>query len=617
MKHLSQCFLFQTSPAPGASRRQRTLFWLWNGLMLLCAALGVTAVMLLLAAGNYSLRVFLGYFTHPQLFLLNLLPVLMLMLIGWAVTGRAWAAYLFGALPAMAFAFGNYYKMVFRNDPVMFGDLLILGEAGNMAGQYRLFVNGRLLLVIGSLLAGFLILLFLVRGRPRGRVRLTALAAALLAVIFGVKPYLSDQLYTATAVNLEYLSPWAATHQFVSRGALYPFFYSAKEAFPSAPEGYDKEETAQLLAQYKDADIPQEEKVNIMTVMLEAFADFSQFQGIEFSQDVYALYHALEEESYTGTLVTNIFAGGTVNSERAFLTGVSTQFNWRSAANSYPWYFKAQGYQTSGDHPCYDWFYNRKNINAYLGLDDYRFVENYYGELTGYAVGMDDVFFPELTADFLARLETGIPQFSYSLSYQGHGPYDSDVCWWGEVDDYIANHHMDQESRYILANYLGSVMDTQEHIADLVDTLRGREEPVILILYGDHMPWLGNGNTVYDALGINLNQTTDEGFRNFWSTRYLIWANDAAKQVLDFDFTGEGPDLSPCFLMGHLFDLLDWEGDAYTQATREIRQTLPVIHDGGRCMENGVLTTDLTPESQALLERFRCLEYDRAKRFTY
>ena len=112
--------------------------------------------------------------------------------------------------------------------------------------------------------------------------------------------------------------------------------------------------------------------------MLEAFSDFSAFDGIEFAQDAYAVYHALEAESYTGNLVTNIFAGNTVNSERAFLTGMSTQYNWRGSTNSYVWYFKDQGYETWGDHPCYQWFYNRQNVNTYLGFDSYRFVENYY-----------------------------------------------------------------------------------------------------------------------------------------------------------------------------------------------------------------------------------------------
>ncbi len=613
MKGLLSLFLFQTRPEKNWSGKKKAAFWAWNAAVLLFAAAGITGVMLLLAPGDYSLLVFKGYFTHPILFLLNFLPVALLVLLGWGVTGRPWAAYLFGAVPALCLAVGNYFKMVFRNDPVLFSDLLILVEAGNMAGQYNLYLNKKLLFTALCAVGGFLFLLLFVKGRPRGKTRLAAVAASLLAFVLGAKPYLSTELYNDTAVNLEYLSPWAATHQHVSRGNLYPFLYSVKEAFPTAPDGYDKKETAALLGQYEDADIPAEQKVNVVGIMLEAFADFSRFESIEFSQDAYAVYHALEEESYTGDLVTNIFAGGTINSERAFLTGCSTLYNWRSATESYPWYFKSQGYETSGDHPCYDWFYNRRNINTYLGFDTYRFVENHYTQFTGGGVAYDEVFFRELTDDLTRRLDSGVPQFSFSITYQGHGPYDTEQCWWGEVEDYIGNGELDAASRNILANYLGSVMDTQARLAEFVDVLRAREEPVVLIVFGDHMPWLGNANSVYQALGVDFDLSTEEGFYNYWSTRYLIWANDAAKEVLDFDFTGEGPDLSPCFLMGHLFDRLGWAGDRYTQATKEVRNTVSVLHSGGRYVERGVFTDTLSDEGAELVRRFRGLEYARSR----
>lgn len=150
----------------------------------------------------------------------------------------------------------------------------------------------------------------------------------------------------------------------------------------------------------------------------------------------------------------------------------------------------------------------------------------------------------------------------------------------------------------------------------MVDAFRSCDEPIVLVVFGDHMPWLGNGNSVYEALGVNLDQSTEEGFYNYWSTRYLIWANDAAKAVLDFDFTGEGPDLSPCFLMGHLFDQLGWAGDAYMQAIAPIYQALPVIHDSGSYVTaDGRLTNTLTDQEQELVERFRWLEYYRSQHF--
>ena len=613
MNRLMSLFLFQRRPEKGWSFRKKAAFWGWNAGILLCAAVGITGVMLLLAPGDYSLRVFEGYLTHPILFLLNFIPVALLMLIGWGVTGRPWAAYLFGAVPALALACGNYFKMVFRNDPVLFSDLLILVEAGNMAGQYNLYLNAKLAVTAVCAVGGLAFLLLFAKGRPNGTVRLGALGAAALVLVFGARSYLSTSLYNKTAVNLDLLSPWAATHQHVSRGNMYPFLYSINEAFPSPPEGYDKKEAAAILDSYTDADIPEGEKVNVVGIMLEAFADFSDFEGIEFTGDPYAVYHALEEESYTGNLVNNIFAGGTINTERAFLTGYSTLYNWRSAVPSYPWYFKSQGYETSGDHPCYDWFYNRKNVSEYLGFDSYRFVENYYTRFTGGAVAYDDVFFPELTADLIRRLDSGVPQFSFSVTYQGHGPYDTQQCYWGEVEDYISNEELDEESRYILANYLGSQVDTQQRLAGFVDVLREREEPVVLIVFGDHMPWLGNANSVYQALGVDFDLSTEEGFYNYWSTRYLIWANDAAKEALDFDFSGEGPDLSPCFLMGHLFDLVGWEGDCYTRATYGVRNAVSVLHNGGRYVENGVFGSTLSEEGAELVRRFRMLEYYRSR----
>ncbi len=61
-------------------------------------------------------------------------------------------------------------------------------------------------------------------------------------------------------------------------------------------------------------------------------------------QEVYAPWHALEEQSLSGRLLTNIFAGGTVDTEWGFLTGASEHDEYRGATGSYVRYFTAQGY---------------------------------------------------------------------------------------------------------------------------------------------------------------------------------------------------------------------------------------------------------------------------------
>ena len=616
MKHLPSCFLFQKRPGDGLSRGKRAAFWIWNGVMMLLAGLALGMCSLVLAPGQYGWALFSDYLAHPAIVVLNLLPAVVLMALLYGLTGRAWAAYVITALPVLGLSVGNTYKLAFRDDPVIAADLLLLGEAGNMAGRYQLFLFGKLIAAVGAAVLSTLLLALLARGRPVRRERWVTAGAALVCALALIPVYGSDRLYEKNA-NVEHLNQWSTTQQYVSRGFLYPFLHSVKDALPSPPKGYSEKEAANLLAQYEDADIPGGQKVNIVGIMLEAFTDFSDFEGIEFQQDVYAVYHALENESFHGKLLTNIFAGGTVDTERAFLTGMApADVNYRGNTSSYVWYLKDQGYQTSGDHPSNSWFYNRVNINSYMGFDSYRFSEDYYAALTGEDTAWDYTFFPELTASILEQLQDDRPLFSFSVSYQGHGPYGDSECWWGEAEDYIANYDLDSASRFILSNYLGSVKSTQGFLANMVDEFRTLDEPVVLVVFGDHKPWLGNGNSVYEALGVNFDQETEEGFYNYWSTSYLFWANDAAKAVLGADLVGQGPDVSPCFLMDVLFEQLGWQGSAYMQAARECRREVPVIHHYGAYLTaGGGLVRSLDEQRQALAQRFRYLEYYRAHHF--
>ena len=620
-ERFSEFFLFQTRPEADWSVKRRIGFWAWNLGWCLVAALGLTLVSLLLAMGHYSLGIVRGYFEQPVILLLNYLPCIGLMFLMYGLTGRASRAFAVTAAVVLGFSVVNYYKLTFRDDPLMFVDLLLAKEAGNMAGNYHLFVDVKLGLTLMCAAGGWAFLYFLVRGRINARERVVSAAASVLVMAALAPTYLDASLYNTHAAYFERLpNRWSSTQQYIARGFIYPFLHSVADTFPDPPEDYSEQEAVELLSRYEDADIPEGKKVNIVGIMLEAFADFSVYDQIEFQQDVYAIYHGLEAESYSGALLDNIFAGGTVNTERAFLTGESSvEYNYRSNTSSYVWYLKSQGYQTSGDHPCYAWFYNRRNINTYLGFDSYRFVENYYTQFTNGEVAYDAVFFPELTASVMEQLEDDAPLFSFSVSYQGHGPYATEVCWWGATNDFVGNFEMAQENRTILANYFGSVMDTQRHLAEMVDTFRACNEPIVLVVFGDHKPWLGNNSTVYQALGIDLSQGSIESFYNYWSTRYLIWANDAAKEVIGHEMVGTGPDISPCFLMNVLFDQLGWKGDAYMQAVSECLQEIPVVHSQGRYItaDIGLKTfQELTQEQAALVRRLRNLEYNRLRHYS-
>lgn len=135
------------------------------------------------------------------------------------------------------------------------------------------------------------------------------------------------------------------------------------------------------------------------------------------------------------------------------------------------------------------------------------------------------------------------------------------------------------------------------------------EEPVILVFFGDHKPWLGEQSVTYDALGIDIRSNTADSFYNYYATDYLIWANDAAKALLGNEFVGTGPDISPCFLMNVLFDLCGWDGPGYTKLTNEVMSQIPMLHTTGRYLADGTLTDKLTEAQQTLFDRMTFAQY--------
>jgi hypothetical protein len=134
------------------------------------------------------------------------------------------------------------------------------------------------------------------------------------------------------------------------------------------------------------------------------------------------------------------------------------------------------------------------------------------------------------------------------------------------------------------------------------------------VLFGDHKPWMGNANSVYTEIGANFDFSTLDGFRTYYTTPYLIWANPAAREVLDETFTGEGGDFSPCFLMPKLFDLCDWEGSAFMQLSREMREITPLLHARSLFLTDGILTDILSPETEAFYSDYLCAQYYREKK---
>ena len=554
-------------------------------------------------------ELFEAFLNNPVTVKMNVLPVVFLAAVLYFASNSAAFSSLITAVLTMVLTWINHFKLMFRDDPFLFEDLPIAMEARQMSESYEIVLSAEMIWMMAIM--AVVTVIFALFGRVRTRplqLRLGLLILAVWASVWGLNEhYFSGPAYSQTA-NDAMINVWSSTQQFQVRGFIYPFINSASEVFDRAPDGYDKKQAAAILDEYESEPIPEDKRVNVISVMLEAYADFTRLDGLEFTNDPYHYMKELAEESYTGSLITNIFAAGTVDTERCFLTGLVDLPNFRSATNSHVRFFKSMGYTAEGGHPSYDWFYNRKNVNRHLGFDAYYFDQDTYMDLNdGNPTANNDILFDHILEKFAEATAKGEDYFSFSVTYEGHGPYSSDPFFWHE---YLADNGYEQTSYDTINNYF-SIMEHACYTAvQMVEELKKSDDPVVVIFFGDHMPWMGNSNSIYEDIGINLDTSTDDGFYNYYETPYLIWANDAAKETLGVDFAGKGPTLSPGFLMAHFFEKAGWKGSEYIQYLNDISKVLPVVHNTGIAIDaEGNVIREPSDEQQALLDEYAWVQY--------
>ena len=585
-----------------------------SAIALLLWSAGLGAVSLFFARGRYMSDVFFGYFSRPLLLFLNWLPVLLLTALLFFIANRVWIAVGASGVLVLTLTFINYMKLILRNDPLLATDIHYISEAANISGGYNVMLDRHMLLSIAALVIATVFCAVFFRWKlPGWRSRLIGLGiAAVLCAVSYVTLYRSESIYEKTENLREDMSYWSDSDQYVCRGFLYPLLYSFRELSDGRPEGYDRAESEAYYKSLPSGDIPAEEQVSVIAIMLEAYNDFSKFGVLDFTDDPYVGLHALQAESAWGQLVTNIFAGGTIDTERCFVTGATSLVEYRAPADSLARYFSSQGYATSFCHTGYEWFYNRQNVADYLGFDVHYFFENRYFDHNDYGAMNDAHFFPDLITQYEEARAAGQQFFNFSVTYQNHGPYSDSELLYDKT--YVSREGLSEGAWYILNNYLAGVAETNAALTDLVDHFRTVDEPVVIVFFGDHNPWMGDGNWVFDEIGVDF--SGDEGFYDYYCTPWVIWANDAAREIAgDSYVTGDQGSFSPCFLGAELFDLMGWEGSAPINALRELRQYVDVVHATGAVRENGVLTDTPSPEAEAAVDTYKKLEYYLRKDF--
>lgn len=580
-------------------------------LTVLCLGFGVKAA-------DGSLGVLISYFKMPGIIIVNFIPVLLTTLFFAFVSNRMWISWLASSAIVITMSLTNYFKIMTRNDPFVTADLKLIGEAADMTGRYELPLDAMCILTLVLIVCCIVASAFLFGYRiKKPLVRIGGAVAAVALFVILIKPvYLSDGIY-AKIENIKgngYMNEVNKNDQFICRGFVYSFLHSIRDVYEIPPENYSNKRAKELIKKYSYDNIPDDRKINVISVMLEAFNDFSRFDTIEFTNNPYEYFHELQSKSVHGYVFTNVFGGGTVNSERSFITGYSTQPEYHRATNSYVHYLRQQGYTVEGGHPGHKWFYNRDVVNRYLGFENYKFFETGYSDIyhsnpnNGTEILDDQYLFDDILQSFENNKTTGKPYFNFSVSYQNHGPYNTDALDTG-VEYVKQTEGLSDQSYYIINNYLAGIEKTLIAIKDLTEKVDAMEEPVMIVLFGDHNPWLGNEASAYRDMEINLNFDTDEGLYNYFSTPYIIYTNAAAKEITGNSAVGEGGDFGIMYLMNKVFDVAGWKGNEFMKTSNALRQELDIVTNIGICRENGKLTPNIKKNALQELGDFRIVQY--------
>lgn len=509
--------------------------------------------------------------------ILNVVPIFSFLLIFYLLTKRLWVSFGINSLILVILGLINQNKLIYRDDVLKIEDFSLVFETWKMLERYKVSIS---LITIFIILVLILWMVYLLNSKKKlefkTKDRVMLVILIVMFMITNNHLVYQKEFFWNSVGDKSNINQWVETRQCQVRGFIYPLIYTMYDGINTPPEGYDEKEIEEELSKYEEDKIPEDKKVNVIAIMLEAYNDFSVFKDeIPFTEDIYVGWHEVENSSIHGHLVTTVFGGGTIETERAFLTGMQNHPSYRKPTNSFVWYFKNNGYYTEALHPIIGSFYNRITADSNMGFDDFFYYENRLAAIQEDYM-MDKEFFEVIKEDFEKAKEENKPLFSFSVTYQNHGPY-FDENYDGKEFYFTKKNWMSDEVYNLVNQYFSGVKETTLAAKELVDYFDSQDEPVIVVMFGDHKPYLGDNMVGYDELNIYINAFKEQGFLNTYSTPFIIHLNESAERTLSVPSKGEREDISPIYLMNEVFDIMGVKGTSFAQYLREQREVLPVI----------------------------------------
>lgn len=494
-------------------------------------------------------------FHSPVIFLYNSLIIFTTLVIA-SVFKRRLFVFTVVAIFWLAVGITNGVILTQRMTPFTVKDLSNLEDGLTIVTNY-LSTPVIVLAGVGIVVAiGALVLLFIKGPQKKDKLkRKRNLVGVVLVIGFTF-------LSTSLAVNAGVVETFFGNLAYAYRdyGVVYCFANTWLNTGISKPAGYSKEsmldifsekelgEDGAMLLEEKDIDM---EHPNILFLQLESFIDPETVKTIKLSGDACPNFRRLMSEYSSGELTVPACGAGTANVEFEVLTGLSVKF---FGPGEYP--YKAVLKERTGESLAYDLdsmgyashaihnhravFYNRNTVFANMGFDTFTSVEYMQNVAKTPKNWAKDNVLTECINDALDSTEGR--DMIYTISVQGHGKYPAEKVIENPKIEVLSA--PSEELKWKYEYYVNQIYEMDKFIGELTAELAERDEPTVLVMYGDHIPAI-------DITEDDLESGT------LYGTQYVIWDNFGMKK--------DDENLHTYQLAAHVMDMLDMQvGTVFT-----------------------------------------------------
>ena len=349
------------------------------------------------------------------------------------------------------------------------------------------------------------------------------------------------------------------------------------------PDDYSTEIVEEILTEVEETDIAQPqptavpramrftaeemENPNIVFLQLESFFDLQTMLDTELTGDPTPNFHELLEKWPSGMLHVPTVGGGTANVEFEVMSGFNmdlfgageTPYNTiiqEAACETIAHTLRQRGYTSTALHNNTGTFFSRNQVYSNLGYDRFNSLEYMLGPKyneNGWA--KDDV----LVEEILCSMEsTQSRDLIFTIGVESHGKY-GDTYEYESGDILVANAPADVELAF-LQNYVNIIRPVDTFLADLLAAFDAYDEPIVAVIYGDHLPGIG--------LTSEMLSTGD-----LYASKYIIWNNYGAQF--------EAPDMQAYRLSAELMRQLGFSDGVMMR----FHQGYPITESGEEYME--------------------------------